>query len=387
MPRDKEKTKAPRAPKPTVEDDTNNTLNEPDPETRAIGFILPEARDHPDLYKRVINLLQASNIKRSKMLYGCTLVTAFHGWLMAVGENDRPRLDFFLAIYAASLALPTANNRMTIFSQAVADRDLLTWAREQLRQGSSSPSQRVASSNVLAKKENGDRHKVHEIRPAPNSDLVVPSIEQPHEMAQPPSATRPPPVPYSPLRSLSPFRPCQTLKRKSSEIAEAQDSGVWPKMAKSSDTHGPQTIVLREASTQTDDNIANQWVMDLANKLVQPGKRAFDDAITQQTKTLMDYLPGAMKKVFQQAIATEMAHQQPTSNLHAQLVRPVGTEMSLARPNHQNHGEPTYSRARVFEAVDDRREGLRTGMASDFDLLNGLGGYRLTRLNQRRFYE
>jgi hypothetical protein len=377
MARDKGKAKATRAPKVTAEDGTNDTPKDSCPEARAIGLILPEVKNHPELYKEVVSLLKASNIDRCEGFTGCTLTKTFNGWAAAVGKNDRPKLDFFLAVYAAYLALPPTNK--TIFKQAVARHDLIEWAQDQLRRISSSTSESAATPKVSVKKEKAKDNGSHEDRAMLTSESILPSIEQPHEWNQPASATH---LPLGPEQT--PFRSSRALKRNSTAISEARDSGARFKMAKTGEWPRPRTTVLREASTQTDDDMANQWAIELANKLAQPGKRVFDDAIEQQTKILMDFLPGAMKRVFQQVVATEVAYQQPTGSLQAPLTRPVATDMSLARPVYQPYGEVAYSRARVLDALDDRHDGVR---AADMDRLLNLGGYRLARHDQRRFYE
>lgn len=356
-------------------------------EALAIEKILPEAREYPELYKNVVKIIKTSNVSRCPSFNHCSLVRSFNGWVAAVSRETLPNLEFFLAVLAVSSAYPAVSNK-TIFKQTVINRDLVAWARRQLRRRQTSTNASTAKSNTHVKKETERDSGLYEDRSKPVSRTVLPSIEQPSGRDAAPSSSRPVSDPDEFSYLLIP------QKRKLSLDATNQESCERPKMVKTSNMSGQATIVLREASTQTEDDMVHEWAMDLASKLVGPGRRFFDDAMDQQTKMLMDFLPGAMKRVFQQTIATELAYQQSASNLQAQSVRPGATELSL-RSTYQPYADP-HPRSRIIDAADDRLEDLRAlerrgdghtlpaVMNSDFERLLGLGAFRLTRGHDQR---
>ncbi|KAH6981767.1 hypothetical protein BKA56DRAFT_615879 [Ilyonectria sp. MPI-CAGE-AT-0026] len=363
-----------------------------DKEALAISYILPEAKNDPDLYQRVIDKLHGTGVGRcvTWSQYHCS--HHFGSWAIVASDEERPSLEFFLTALAAHQALSRTSNDK--FTNEVRRRGLILWARKKLQP------------KALAAVKNEKHHANRSPDESPTdgssengSDEAHPSIEQSKRQGKQggkwPSKHSPtPPSLQGSPQPASPFPPAPSLKRKRTAYFEPH-AGRTQKAVNSDHEPHRAPVPTSNAATQTDniDEIANGRMEDIVNRAVEKVadamKKSFGEALAQQTRTLTEFLPMAVRQAFRQDVADEVARHQPRA------MRPAEPEMALARPAYSAY-PPSRAQTQVYDmgeyqyedvrTVGGRGRGLTTIAAADLDRLVGLEAYRVTRgPEQRRF--
>ncbi|KAF7552780.1 hypothetical protein G7Z17_g4071 [Cylindrodendrum hubeiense] len=356
-------------------------------EAWAIENILPEARNDPNLYQRIVKKLRETGVGRCQKWGQYQLTNRFYQWAEFAPDEERPTMEFFLTILAAHGAL--ARSRNDKFFHETKRRGLIEWAREQLQpktptvtkeQHHSNTSSTKSPSTRVSQESRGSVHpsiKQSETTPEQHSkrsiqkSVMVPSIQDSRQLT-------------------SPFPSAPSLKRKMPSHFE-QDACQEPKVAYTHYKPHRVPVPTRDVATQTDktDELVNARTQEMIDNIVGAVTTTFTDALARQTGTLTAYLPAAVRQAFQQDVADEVSRQQP------RVIRPVEMEMAVARPNY-----PTYASARaqsqVYDVVDcqyedvqtvgGRGRGLATFVATGVDRVLGVEAFRFTRgPEQRRF--
>lgn len=356
-----------------------------DKEALAVSYILPEAKNDPDLYQQVVDKLHETGVGRCATWSQYHYSHHFGSWTIVASDEERPSLEFFLTALAAHQALSRNSNDK--FANEVRRRGLILWARKKL--------QPKALAAVKKEKHHANRSSDESptARSSQNScDQAHPSIEQSKRQAKQGSkwpskhSDTPPSLQGSP-QPASPFPSAPSLKRKMTAHFEPY-AGRTQKAVNSYHEPHRAPVPTSDVATQTDniDEIVNGRVEEVVNKTVEKVadamKKSFGEALAQQTRTLTELLPMAVRQAFRQDVADEVARHQPRA------MRPTEPEMALARPAYSTY-PPSRAQPQVYDmgdyqyedvrTVGGRGRGLTTIVAADLDRLVGLEAYRVTR--------
>ncbi|KAL6409711.1 hypothetical protein AUP68_06100 [Ilyonectria robusta] len=365
-------------------------------EAAAIKCILIETENDPVLYRCVVDRLRQANIGRYQNWSDCHLSRQFYHWTATAADEERPCLEFFLTVHAAHKFLSHLSTDK--FGQEVRKRQLLRWAVEQILP---QPSESEAETPGPIKKEKrNDKQSLARTAATPSSqescEKPLPSVEQYSQRPGQKSATsrsfQATPRPASPFLSGSSFK-----RQAASDFEEEDDASRPYKVVKTHHEPRRAKIPTTDAATQT----TAEYTPDMVSKVVDTIKQAFGDALGQQTRSLTDFLPTAVRQAFRQDVADEVTRQQPVDVVQPRVMRPMEPEMALARPTYPTYVSPVRAQPQVYDVVDypyDVRQyedvrtiggrgggrGVTTIMAADLDRLVGLEAYRIARGQEQR---
>lgn len=367
-------------------------------EVGAIKCILIETKHDAALYRCIVDRLREANIGRYQNWSDCHLSRQFYDWAATAPDDERPCLEFFLTVHAAHKFL--AHTSTDKFSQEVRKRQLLRWAVEQILP---QPSESEAETPGPIKKEKrNDKKTLARNAATPSSqescEKPLPSVERYSQRPGQKSATSR--SFQAAPRLASPFPSVSSSKRQATFDFEEEDDASRPyKVAKTHHEPRRAKIPTTDAATQT----TAEYTPDMVSKVVDTIKQAFGDALGQQTRSLTDFLPTAVRQAFRQDVADEVTRQQPVNVVQPRMIRPIEPEMALARPTYPTYMSPVRAQPQVYDVVDypyDVRQyedvhtiggrgggrGMTTIMAADLDRLVGLEACRIARgQDQRRF--
>ncbi|KAF7552448.1 hypothetical protein G7Z17_g4320 [Cylindrodendrum hubeiense] len=358
-------------------------------EAEAVRCILPEAKNDPDLYQRVVNKLHETGVGECHNWSDYRFSRWFYSWVSMQDKDERPPLEYLLTLLAAHQCLSHRHNDQ--FNQEVRRRGLIQWATEKLKPPQTESE--MSSPGVVKKEKRNGNSSPDSLGRTPvasrsqkSRETVLPSIEQHSKRPDQQSAT---------VRSFqaSPRAPLfhqdPSHKRKATPHFEREDGARGTKIYKPHYVAHQAKVSTRDAATQTDD-----YTPEIAGKVVDIIKHTFGEGLARQTQSLTDFLPAVVRQAFQQDVADEVARQQPSSALQSLAMRPTETDVTLARPTYMTYMTPIRAPSQAYEVVDYQREdvhtvggrgggrGLTAIVTADLDRLEA---YRFTRgSNQRR---
>lgn len=365
-------------------------------EAAAIECILTETKSDPALYQRVVDRLRETSIGRYQKWSDYHLSRQFYAWVATADDDERPCVEFFLTVHAAHKFLSHQSNDK--FSQEVRKRQLLRWALEQIQP---QPSESEAETPGPIKKEKrNDKQSFDQNSTTPSSqdscEKALPSVEQDSQRPRQQSAT---------FRSFqaaprlaTPFYSGSSLKRQASSELEQEDASRPYKIVKTHYEPQRAKIPTTDAATQT----TADYTTDMVSKVVDTIKKAFGEALGQQTRNLTDFLPMAVRQALRQDVADEVTHQQSVNVVQPRAMRPLESEVALAHPTYPTYVSPVRAQPQVYDVLDYRYRdvrqyedvrtaggrgggrGVTTITAADLDRLMGLEAYRIARGQELR---
>ncbi|KAF5553562.1 hypothetical protein FNAPI_6723 [Fusarium napiforme] len=235
--------------KPGISKDDTNAIRER--QEAAIARILPDTRNHPVLYKGVVQQIERNNLR-----YGWAktqLNSTFQHWTKVSPWTARPELEWLLAALAVHASFEPLSHK---FMDEVKKRGLKEWAEKQLKKKdplSSTPAPAEPTTPQQApqiKTEPGIESRRLQTtpggaRPAQGNSTVLPSIE---------TGTG------GTLKRTVPEHPAQPAKKRASLFTNQAFSPAGVS-GYAGTSVAPQRIVLRDTGTQTDNETPVQAIL------------------------------------------------------------------------------------------------------------------------------
>ncbi|KAF5635598.1 uncharacterized protein FTJAE_6219 [Fusarium tjaetaba] len=241
----------------------------------AIACIHPDAKKHPSMYQRVVELIKKCNVRRT---WGDTqFCKNFTAWCRVSGLDARPDPEILLATLAVHETLGHNNFK---FAHEVRNRGLEQWLEQELRKDRpfvSTPTP-AAPETPRIKTEPGTRGQGPErgqADPSHRNDSILPSIE---------SNSGGPVRAMKRTASGHPGQPAS--KRASAQVDQASLAAKVHRLAELQASQ--QRIVLRDAATQTDNDISLERISEPMLKAVEAMKEN-NEKQDEQIRTLMEH--------------------------------------------------------------------------------------------------
>ncbi|KAH7175856.1 hypothetical protein EDB81DRAFT_896562 [Dactylonectria macrodidyma] len=315
----------------------------------AVGFILEEAKQDPELYQRIVDNLNDGEVGRAQRWCDYRPVKNFYVWCSMTTEEDRPPLHTFLTLLAAHRCLAHGLNDR--FTQLVKNRKLVQWARQEL-QPKKADSQ-AETITVTKKEDDGDRPSSNLTRvaqsPQVNREKPILSIEKSPRLPVERLNSRQSPQGNSCLDE--PFHSSSSMKRKVSPESEQREAGRKLKTAKDYHGHHRTKVYLTNSSTQTDNSTP-----DMNDKFLSAMKQVIEETLD---KKLVECLPAAMREITRLNAEDEAARQQSDSALLARVMRAAEPHMALTRQIPQTFVTPAQEQTQVYGVATVQYEDVR----------------------------
>ncbi|KAH7264888.1 uncharacterized protein BKA55DRAFT_685371 [Fusarium redolens] len=241
----------------------------------AIARIHPDAKKHPALYRRVVELIEKSNLRRGWS--DTQFYKNFVAWCRVSGPDAQPDPEIFLATLAVHESF--GNNNVK-FIEEVRKRGLKQWVEHQLRKHlpfvstpiSAEPETPRVKVEPGASSQGTDRRQVDA---AYRNNIIRPSVEG--DFGGPIRAVKRP----------APEHPAQPAnKRASVQVDQALLTAEVHRLAELQASQ--QRIVLRDAGTQTDNDISLERISEPMLKAAE-AMRENNEKQDEQIRTLMEH--------------------------------------------------------------------------------------------------
>ncbi|KAF5648325.1 hypothetical protein F52700_1017 [Fusarium sp. NRRL 52700] len=295
----------------------------------AIACIHPDAKKHPSIYQRVVELIKKSSLRRT---WGDTqFCKDFTAWCRVSGLDAKPNPDIMLATLAVHDSLGNNNFK---FAHDVRTRGLEQWLEKELNKHRPfvSTSTPVEPGTPRIKTEPGTKSQGPEqgqVDPSRGNGSILPSIEGNSG------------GPVRTMKRTASDHPGQPAnKRASAQVDQASSTAKVHRLA---ELQAPQQrIVLRDTGTQTDDNISLGNVVEpmlKATKAMTGSKEKLDEhtlALQEHNRVMEEH-----NKLLSQLLARVPGAQvRPVDNMsHHQFQSQPQEIIPLQAVNHQ---PPTY---------------------------------------------
>ncbi|UPK97114.1 hypothetical protein LCI18_008049 [Fusarium solani-melongenae] len=261
-------------------------------EKRIIRCILPGAKNHPELYEKVIARIRSSKISQPKKWRESGFIRNFMGWLALTKNSARPNLED--AIAALAIFDCCASKAPSNFRTALADHGLREWAIRKLKDMQASTVQ--GSPETPRTPPKAPRVKLEAILPSIEFDETEPRASS--NAAQ--GLKRPaddPPTEHPPKRTVSKAEH-EALAARVARIDEAVTTRL-------------PIISSRNLGTQTSPPPTETTTTLIASITEQQGKhtRALAEhsrVLCQQGQALVD-LPSTIREIVRQEIQRTIA--------------------------------------------------------------------------------
>ncbi|KAH7157790.1 hypothetical protein B0J13DRAFT_650431 [Dactylonectria estremocensis] len=315
----------------------------------AIEHILPEAKNDPDLYQRVIDNLNDGEIGRAERWCDYRPAKSFYVWCSMTTDEDRPPLHTFLTLLAAHQCL--RHNFNDKFTNIIKTRRLVQWAQQELQPKQAGSQARIT---VVTKKEENEDHSSSNLSRVVQGSQVnrqeaLPSIEK---RSQPPSEQSTSRLSLQGGSWLDdPFRSGSSMKRKSSPEPEHRESGRGFKTTKDYHEHRWAAVPTTDSATQTAEPVP-----EISDKILSAIKHAIGDAVDQK---LAECLLAAMKEATRQDAENEAARQQSDEALLARVMRAAEPQLALTRQIPQTYVPPVHEQPQVYGVASLQYEDVR----------------------------
>ncbi|KAF4418439.1 hypothetical protein FACUT_11834 [Fusarium acutatum] len=295
----------------------------------AIACIHPDAEKHPSMYQRVVDLIKKCNVRRT---WGDTqFCKDFTAWCRVSGLDARPDPEVLLATLAVHESLGHNNFK---FAHEVRNRGLEQWLEQELRKDQpfvSTPTP-VEPETSRIKTEPGTRSQGPErgqADPSRRNNIILPSIES--NSGGPIRAMK---------RTASDHPGQHANKRASAQVDQASFTAKVHRLAELQVSQ--QRIVLRDAETQTDNDISLDRISEPMLKAVEAMKEN-NEKQGQQIRTLMEH-----NRLLADLLGRVQASQlRPVESMPRQHYQ--GQPQEIVPLQTVNHPPPTYyyERSRV----------------------------------------
>ncbi|KAG5797577.1 hypothetical protein H9Q69_003371 [Fusarium xylarioides] len=319
-------SKKAKSKKPGIPKDDTKAIRER--QEAAIAQILPDTRNHPVLYRGVVQHIERNNLRNGWAK--TQLNSTFQHWIKVSPLTARPELEWLLAALAVHASFEPLTLR---FLDEVKKRGLEEWAEKQLKKQdplSSTPvpvEPKTPQQAPHIKTEPGiDSRRLQATpggaRPGQGNSTVLPSIETGIGGT---------------MKRTAPVHPAQPANKRASVFTNQAFSlaGVGgyagPPVA-------PQRIVLRDTGTQTDDNISLGNVIEPMLKATE-AMTGSKEKLDQHTLALQEHnrVMEEHNRLLSQLLARVPGAQiRPVDNMPRHQFQPQAQEIvSLQQVNHQ----------------------------------------------------
>ncbi|KAF5988055.1 hypothetical protein FBULB1_1696 [Fusarium bulbicola] len=319
-------SKKARVKKPGISKNDTKAIRER--QEAAIAQILPDTKNHPVLYRGVVQQIERNNLRNGwvKTQFNST----FQHWNKVSPSTARPDLEWLLTALAVHASFEPLNLK---FVDEVKKRGLKEWAGKQLKKKdplSSSPvpaEPKTPQQAPQIKTEPGiDSRRLQTTpggaRPGQGNSTVLPSIE---------TGTG------GTLKRTAPVHPAQPANKRASVFT---NQAFFPAGVSSyaGSPVAPQRIVLRDTGTQTEDNISLGNVVEpmlKATEAMTGGKEKLDEhtlALKEHNRVLEE-----QNRLLSQLLARVPGAQvRPVNSMSHHQFQPQAQEMvPLQQVNHQ----------------------------------------------------
>ncbi|KAF5254383.1 hypothetical protein FANTH_868 [Fusarium anthophilum] len=241
----------------------------------AIACIHPDAKKHPSMYQRVVELIKKCNVRRSWA--DTQFCKDFTAWCRISGLDAKPDPEILLATLAVHESLGRNNFK---FANEVRNRGLKQWLEKELRKDQpfvSTPTPAEPETPRI-KTEPGTRSQGPErgqADPSRRNDTILPSIESNSG------------GPVRAVKRTAPGHPGQPAnKRASAQVDQASLTAKVHRLAELQASQ--QRIVLRDAATQTDNDISMERISEPMLKATEVMKEN-NEKQAKQMRALMEH--------------------------------------------------------------------------------------------------
>ncbi|KAF4959392.1 hypothetical protein FGADI_1714 [Fusarium gaditjirri] len=262
-----------RPPKPTIPRDDVEAIRKRWDD--AISCIHPNAQKHPAMYQRVVELIKKSNLRRGWS--DTQFCKDFAAWCRVSGLDARPDPEILLATLAVHESLGNNNFK---FDQEVRSRGLKQWVEQELRKHRPFESTPISAEpeTPRIKAEPGTGNQGPERRQADSAhrnDSILPSVESNFG------------GPIRAMKRTVPDHPgLPANKRANTSVDQA---GFTAKVCQLAELQASQQrIVLRDAGTQTDNDISLERISEPMLKATE-AMRENNEKQDEQIRTLMEH--------------------------------------------------------------------------------------------------
>ncbi|KAI1037921.1 hypothetical protein LB505_001548 [Fusarium chuoi] len=299
----------------------------------AIAQIHPDTKNHPVLYKGVVQHIERNNLRNGWAK--TQLNGTFQHWSRVSTLTARPDLQWLLAALAVHASFEPLNLK---FMDEVKKRGLKEWVEKQLKKQdplSSTPTPAEPTTPQQApriKTEPGiDSRRLQATpggaRPGQGNNTVLPSIE---------TGTG------GTLKRAAPIHPAQPANKRASvftnqTFSPAGASGyAGPPVA-------PQRIVLRDQGTQTDNDVPLQTILASMQEAMGAMKEQ-SKGLKEQVRLLQEHNMSLLEH--DRALADvsgrvrSVNHLRHANNIHHHQIQPQAAEIVALQP--VNRQPPTY---------------------------------------------
>ncbi|KAF5571900.1 hypothetical protein FPHYL_43 [Fusarium phyllophilum] len=339
-------SKKARSKKPGIPKDDTKAIRER--QEAAIAQILPDTRNHPVLYRGVVQHIERNNLRNGWAK--TQLNSTFQHWIKVSPLTARPELEWLLAALAVHASFEPLTLR---FLDEVKKRGLKEWAEKQLKKQdplSSTPipvEPKTPQQAPHIKTEPGIDSRRQQVtpggaRPGQGNSTVLPSIETG--------------ISGTPKRT-APAHPAQPAnKRANMQVDQAYVTAEINRLA---ELHASQRrTVLRDQGTQTDSEIPLQTILASMQEAMGAMKEQ-SEGLKEQIRLLQEHNMSLLEH--DRALADVsgrvrgVSHLRHASNIHHHQIQPQAAEIVALQP--VTRQPPTY----YYESPRESSNAFRFG--------------------------
>ncbi|KAF4450080.1 hypothetical protein F53441_6724 [Fusarium austroafricanum] len=301
----------------------------------AIACILPAVKDHPALYKSVVDQIENSSFRRSWA--DSVFYKSFHAWCVAAGQDARPHHVFFLAALAVYSSFKNPKSK---FSEEVVRRGLREWVDKELDRPHP-----FSSTTVPTRSKSPQQASRVKIEPGTSRQGLVKA-----NSAQVKSQVRDGKVQQSIESDLGSVT--TGTKRHAPEHEDkpaikranvVDETFLAARINRLVELQAPQRrVVLKDEGTQTDSDVSLQAVLGPMQAAMEAMKEQAD-GLKEQIRQLQDH--NMILQDHDRALAdisgrVRIHQMRPANNIHRQQYQPQAQELVPLAP--VNRQPPAY---------------------------------------------